>query len=201
MLKDHPQVPPSASSGPSRLGRLSAVLLTVVVTLSVITGFLIWRGSNGPSSLPSDQSSGGVTTPTTPTATTISTRTEIVSRLREILQVRDRALLERDAELLSGIYTIDCECLRDGRTLIGQLHKENIVWKGVRTDATVRSTEEVSDRLWIVVATIRTPSVRIETESGRLVRIVPPERNLVRFALAKPRHEKEWLLGDATKFD
>jgi hypothetical protein len=201
MLKDHPQAPPSASSEPSRRGRLSASLLALVVALGVVIGLLISRESNDPSSLPSDQTTGGVTTSTPPTATTISTRTEIVSRLREILQVRDRALLERDAELLSGIYTIDCECLQDGRTLISQLLRENIVWKGVRTDATVRSAEEVNNRLWVVIATIRTPSVRIETEGGRLVRMVPPERNLVRFALARPQNEEEWLLGHASTFD
>jgi hypothetical protein len=201
MLKDHPQAPPSASSRPSRRRRLSAALLALVVALGVVIGLLISRESNGPSLLPSDQTVGGVTTSTTPPATTISIRTEIVSRLREILQVRDRALLERDAELLSSIYTVDCECLRDGRTLISQLHRENIIWKGVRTDVTVRSAEEANDRLWVVVATIRTPAVRIETEGGRLIRIVPPEQNLVRFALARPQNEKEWLLGHASTFD
>jgi hypothetical protein len=175
--------------------------LALVVALGVVIGLLISRGGDDPSLLPSDQTTGGVTTSTPPTATTISTRTEIVSRLREILQVRDRALLERDAELLSGIYTIDCGCLQDGRTLISQLLRENIIWKGVRTHATVRSAEEVNNRPWVVIATIRTPSVRIETEGGRLVRMVPPERNLVRFALARPQNEKEWLLGHASTFD
>jgi hypothetical protein len=144
---------------------------------------------------------GRGTTSTTSMATTISTPIEVTSRLREILQVRDEALLARDADLLSGIYTVDCECLEDGRALINQLLQKNIVWRGVRTEVAVRSTEEVNDRLWIVVATIQTPSVRIETESGQLIRIVPPERNRVRFALAKPQNEKEWLLGHASTFD
>lgn len=144
---------------------------------------------------------GSGTTSTTSTATTISTQIEVTSRLREILQVRDEALLARDADLLSGIYTVDCECLEDGRALINQLLQKNIVWRGVRTEVAVTNTEEVNDRLWIVVATIQTPSVRIETESGQLIRIVPPERNRVRFALAKPQNGKEWLLGHASTFD
>ena len=201
MLKDHPRAPSSASSRPSRRGRLSASLLALVVALGVVIGLLITRGGDDPSVLSSAQTTGGATTSPSPTATTISTRTEIVSRLREILQVRDTALLERNAELLSGIYTSDCECLQDGRTLISQLLRENIVWRGVRTHATVRSAEEVNNRLWVVIATIRTPSVRIETEGGRLVREVPPERNVVRFALARPQNEKEWLLGHASSFD
>lgn len=66
------------------------------------------------------------------------------------------------------------------------------------TSIAVQSVEEVNDRLWVVVASVKTPPVRIETESGRLVRIVPAERNRVRFALAKPTNEEEWLLGHAS---
>ena len=102
---------------------------------------------------------------------------------------------------MSGVYTIDCECLKDGEALIQQLRKENVLWKGVKTNIDIRSAEEVNDRLWIVVAIVGTPSVRIETEAGRLIRIVPPERNLVRFALAKPQNEEEWLLGNASTIE
>jgi hypothetical protein len=174
-------------------------VITFVVASSAVIGFLVSQGDNNPSPIPSDQVAGSGTTSTTSTATTISTQIEVTSRLREILQVRDEALLARDADLLSGIYTVDC--LEDGRALINQLLQKNIVWRGVRTEVAVTNTEEVNDRLWIVVATIQTPSVRIETESGQLIRIVPPERNRVRFALAKPQNEKEWLLGHASTFD
>ena len=200
MLKNDPQSPPSALSGSSRRGRLSAAVITFVVASSAV-GFLVSQGDNNPSPIPSDQVAGSGTTSTTSTATTISTQIEVTSRLREILQVRDEALLARDADLLSGIYTVDCECLEDGRALINQHLQKKIFWRGVRTEVAVTSTEEVNDRLWIVVATIQTPSVRIETESGQLIRIVPPERNRVRFALAKPQNEKEWLLGHASTFD
>jgi hypothetical protein len=201
MLKNDPQSPPSALSGSSRRGRLSAVVVTLVVASSAVIGLLVSRQDNNPSSFPSEQMAGSGMTSTTSTATTSSTQTEVTSRVREILQVRDKALLARDVDLLSGIYTIDCECLEDGRALINQLLQKNIVWRGVRTKVAVTSIEKVNDRLWIVVATVQTPSVRIETESGRLIRIVPPERNRVRFALAKPQNEKEWLLGHASTFD
>ena len=201
MMKNDSQFRPSALSRSSRRRRLSAVLVMLVVASSAVIGLLITREGNNPSSFSSEQTTGSGTTSTASTATTISTQIEITTRLREILQVRDRALLARDANLLSGIYTIDCECLADGQALINQLHKKNIVWRGVKTEVVVTSTEEVNDRLWIVVATVKTPSVRIETESGRLVRVVPPERNRVRFALAKPQNEKVWLLGHASTFD
>ena len=199
MPNDNLQAPPRVLSRTPHRVRVSAVLFTLIVMSSIIAAVMVSRDGDDSSSPSSPRlPANGVSTTT---ATTISTRTEITSRLRQILKVRDTALLARDADLLSGIYTIDCECLEDGRTLIRRLRKERIVWKGVRTDVAIKSTEEVNDRLWIVVATISTPTVRIETESGRLVRIVPPERNLVRFALAKPKNEEGWLLGHASTFE
>jgi hypothetical protein len=197
MPKEDPEVLPEASLMASRHGRVSVVLFILVVASAVGIGVMVSRGENATSAAPSNDHSMGVATTTT-TVTTISTRTRITSRLDEILKVRDRALLTRNARLLSDIYTVDCRCLADGKSLIQQLRRENIVWKGVSTSIAVQSVEEINDRLWVVVASVKTPPVRIETESGRLVRIVPAERNRVRFALAKPTNEEEWLLGHAS---
>ena len=197
MPNDDPQVLPEASPSTSRRGRgrVSMVLSVIVLSVLVAVGAVLSRSEEATSSAPSSSrpAGGGSTTTTIAVA-----KTEITSRLREILKVRDRALLARDARLLSDIYTVDCKCLEDGKALIRQLRKENVVWKGVSTNITIENTEEVDDRLWIVVATVQTPPVRIETEAGRLVRIVPAERNRVRFALAKPMNEEEWLLGHAS---
>ena len=195
MPNEDPQVLPEASPSASRGGRISVVLFVIVLAVLVAVGAMVSRSEEATSSAPSSSrpAGGGSTTTTIAVA-----KTEITSRLREILKVRDRALLARDARLLSDIYTVDCKCLEDGKALIRQLRKENVVWKGVSTNITIENTEEVDDRLWIVVATVQTPPVRIETEAGRLVRIVPEERNRVRFALAKPMNEEEWLLGHAS---
>jgi len=150
---------PPASSGAGRVlfdrGRLYVVLLVLAVASIVTLGIVVSRDDRPtPAS-----SSGHLAANTATTATKISTQTEITARLREILEVRDRALLARNAKLLTDIYTVDCECLEDGRALIQQLRKENIVWRGVRTDITIQSTDQVNDRLWIVVAVVRTPEV------------------------------------------
>lgn len=196
MPKDDPHVLPEALPSASRRGRVAVLIFVVVLALLVAVGAVVSRSEEATSSAPSSSRPAGSAS----TASTIPLvkQAEITSRLRDILKVRDRALLARDAQLLSDIYTIDCKCLEDGRALIRQLRKENVVWKGVSTNITIESTEKVNDRLWIVVATVRTPPVRIETEAGRLVRIVPSERNRVRFALAKPTNEEEWLLGHAS---
>ena len=196
MPKDDPHVLPEALPSASRRGRVAVLLFVVVLALLVAVGAVVSRSEEATSSaLSSSRPAGSASTAAT---IAVVKQTEITSRLREILKVRDRALLARDAQLLSDIYTIDCKCLEDGRALIRQLRKENVVWKGVSTNMTIESTEKVNDRLWIVVATVRTPPVRIEPEAGRLVRIVPSERNRVRFALAKPTNEEEWLLGHAS---
>jgi hypothetical protein len=196
MPKDDPQVLREVSPMTSHRGRVPVVFFVLVLALLVGVGAVVSRGEDGPSAAPS--TGRPVDSATTTTAIAVSKRTEITSRLREILKVRDRALLARDARLLSDIYTIDCECLEDGRALIRQLHKENVVWKDVSTNINIENIEEVNDRLWIVVASVETPPVRIETEAGRLIRIVPAERNRVRFALSKPTSEEEWLLGHAS---
>jgi hypothetical protein len=195
MPNEDPQVLPEASPSASRRGRVYVVLFFLVLAVVVAVGAVVSRSDEATSVAPSSSRPAGSGS----TATTIAVvKTEITSRLREILKVRDRALLVRDAQLLSDIYTVDCECLEDGRALIRQLREENIVWKDVSTNITIENTEEINDRLWVVVATVQTPPVRIETEAGRLVRIVPAERNRVRFALSKPMNEEEWLLGHAS---
>jgi hypothetical protein len=195
MPKDDPQSSSEVLPMASHRSRVAFVLFILVLALLVAVSVAVTRadGEDPVPSAPSTARAAG--SPTTTTATVVSRKTEVTSRLREILQVRDKALVARDSELLNGIYTIDCKCLKDGRALIQQLHEENILWKGVATNIAIKDIEEVNSRLWVVVATVETPPVRIETEAGKLIRIVPAERNLVRFALAKPQNEDEWLLG------
>lgn len=194
------QASPGASRAATYRGRQYAALSVLVGVLTLIAAVVVVVTRSDDESPPSQPSSGLAADGET-TTTTMPLRTEVISRLRSILKVRDKALLSRDADLLSGIYTVDCECLKDGRALIQQLLRENIVWRGVKTRISINSAEEINDRLWVVVATVETPSVRIETEDGKLIRTVPPERNLVRFALAKPENEEKWLLGNASAFE
>jgi hypothetical protein len=188
---DDSQTPLGSSRAVANAGWLLAILAFMISI--VIVGAVILRADDERPPASSGTLPQGETT-----TTTISSKAEVTSRLREILRIRDEALRTRNADLLKEIYTVDCPCLEDGRALITQLRKQRIVWKGVATRIAVRSSEEVDSRLWIVIATLRTPSVRIETETGRLVRVVPPEENIVRFALARPHNDDDWLLGHAS---
>lgn len=198
MSKDDPRSSSEASPEAFPGRRMTVVLLVLVLMLLGAVGVVLSRTDGEDPIATSPATARATGSATTTTAVVVSRKSEIESRLREILQVRDEALVARNSELLTDIYTIDCKCLKDGRALIKQLLKENVVWKGVTTNIAIESTEEVSSRLWIVVATVETPPVQIETESGKLIRTVPAERNLVRFALAKVQNEDEWLLGHAS---
>jgi hypothetical protein len=52
-------------------------------------------------------------------------KSEVIDRLREILQIRERAIKERDASLFDEVYTSNCPCLRAGRAAIAALNREH----------------------------------------------------------------------------
>jgi len=189
---DHP-APPPTRHGPSRAAWVAATVVALLVVTAVVA-VLMTRGDGEAAGSTAPEPSSSQTT-ASPTTTTIDTQTEVVARLREILRVRDKALLNRNADLLDGIYTVDCNCLEDGRTAIRKLRQERIFWKGLSTTLIVQQIERINDRLWTVTGVLSTAEVRIESESGELVRVIPRERNRLRFALAKPLDVNEWLLG------
>jgi hypothetical protein len=127
MPKEDRKVLPEASLMAPRRSRVPVVLFILVLALAVAIGVMVSRGENATSATPSSDRSLSVATTTTVTRTSI--RTQVTSRLDEILKIRDMALLTRNARLLSDIYTVDCQCLTDGKSLIQQLRRENIVWK------------------------------------------------------------------------
>jgi hypothetical protein len=192
-FQDHPAPPPPTPRGPSRATWIAAIATALLVVVAV-AAFLMTRGDGKAVGSPSPEPSVPQST-ASPTTTTIDTETEVVARLREILRVRDKAIQNRDASLLDDIYTVDCNCLKDGRTAIRRLRQERVVWKGLSTRLTIQQIERVNDRLWLVTGVLNTPAVRIESELGELVRVIPPERNQLRFALAKPLDLDRWLLG------
>ncbi len=170
--------------------------LPVVTSLVVL--FAITAAVTGCSSQPSRSTSSTVSpkAPSTPT-TTLDPKAEVVARLQEILKVREEALQRRDASLFDEIYTTDCSCLQSGRAAIAELLKKHVVWKGRSVSIQVEDASRVSQRLWLLVAVFDSRAFRIETEGGKLIRLVPYEHQRYRFALAKPEGSSDWLLGAA----
>jgi hypothetical protein len=141
---------------------------------------------------------GEVSATTLPQTTTGDVTDQLVSRLHQILKVRDQAVKSRNASLLNGIYTVDCPCLKGDRQLIGNLRRDGLVWRGVNISLDVQGTERLSDRLWAINAVITTSPFEIVKESGEVVKRIPGGQELSRFALAKIDGEQEWLLGQAS---
>jgi hypothetical protein len=135
-----------------------------------------------------------------PSASTVvklssTSRTEIISRLREILRIRDEAYRSRSSEMLISIYSRDCPCLPSDENAIDELLREKRIWDGVRTSVQVRGATKLNERVWTVIGLFRSKTLYVRTEDGRLVETEPAGEDLFRFTLVKPHEEQDWLLG------
>jgi hypothetical protein len=188
---------PSPTVARSSRGYLVAVIL-IASSMGVVF-FVTTRGDepvNANSSSPS-RSKGTITS----TAKPPDPRSEVVARLREILDVREQAFRQRDASLFDEVYTSDCPCLRAGRDAIAALKKENVQWTHRSISIQVGSVRSINNRLWEVVAIFTSDSFRIETEDGVLVRDVPAERIRYRFLLVRSSDTDPWRLGNASPLE
>jgi hypothetical protein len=127
-------------------------------------------------------------------------RTEIVGRLVSILKTRDEAFQNRTAGMLNAIYTVDCPCLEGDRNAIKELTSNDYHVVGGATSIRVRKVNQVTERLWVVIADFRSTPLRIESASGKLIREEPAGSDLFQFALSKPTGSTEWLLGQAMAY-
>jgi hypothetical protein len=175
-----------------------AGLVAIVLVVALLGTVLLSRDDDVGVAAPTPTQSSVDSTPTT---TTLDTRTEVIGRLRKILGIRDRAFRERDAKVLEKVYTIDCPCLEGDRNAIEELVANNYHMVGGATSIRVRRASQVSASLWLVVADFRSAPLRIEAEDKRLIREEPGGNDLFQFALAKPDGSSEWLLGRATAYE
>jgi hypothetical protein len=122
-------------------------------------------------------------------------RDEVVSRLQEIMRIRDSAYRSRSLEMLSTVYSSDCPCLSSDKRAIKELRAQHLVWEGISTSIDARSETRVNNRVWIINALFRFDAIRVKTESGSLVRTEPSGIDLLRFALVRPSNTHSWVLG------
>ena len=127
-----------------------------------------------------------------------TSRTEIVSRLREILRIREDAYRLRNSDMLLSIYARDCPCLASDGKAIHELIRRKRIWEGVKTSIEVYEATKLNENLWTVVGLFGSETLYVRTEEGRLVRTEPAGRDTFRFTLIKPKDEEEWLLGSVS---
>jgi hypothetical protein len=191
--------PSSASPGRLRPGaRLVGVAVALLVIAAAVAVVFATRedpsAAGAPSPEPFPPSTAAATT------TTLDPRAEVVVRLKEILKVRDKAFQNRNVDLLSTVYTTDCPCLKGDGNAIKELADNNYHLIGGTTSVHVRRVERVTGELWLVIADFRSTPLRIETQSGELVRQEPAGNDLFQFAVAKPASTGRWLLGGAKSY-
>jgi hypothetical protein len=179
--------------------RHSVWLIVVILAVGGLVTRLVLRDDDG--ATPTSPS-GVIDEPSSsPTVTSIDSKSEVIARLKEILAVRERAYQNRDPEVLNRIYTVDCPCLKSDSNAIRELIREHYIWIGGKTSVRIRRTERVTARMWTIVADFGSAPLRIETESGRLVREEPKGQDLFQFVLAKPTESTQWLLGRASSYE
>lgn len=185
-----PNDPPRRYLLPSAVIALALVAVVLLITI---------RDDDLAATSPLETSQPATTSSTT--APLSDTENEVVTRLREILQVREQAFSKRDASLFDDVYTSSCPCLRAGRNAIAALKKEQILWQNRSISIEVQSAKSINHRLWEVVALFVSDSFRIETEEGELVREAPPERLRYRFLLVRTSDSEPWRLGSASSIE
>jgi hypothetical protein len=194
--EDH-RASPSPKDATRRYLLLGALSALVIVGVAL---FVLTRDDDLAATSPSATSRPVTTAAPSPTKDP-SSKSEIITRLREILQVREQAFKERDASLFDEVYASTCPCLRAGRDAIAALKKENIRWRNRSVSIKVQSAKSISDNLWEVVALFSAESFRIETEEGILVRQAPEEHLRYRFLLVRNSGLEPWRLGNASSIE
>ena len=174
----------------------SRQLLTVIGLLAALIVLTIFM-----TLIESDESAvvvapGALSSPV-PTSVKINStsRTEIISRLREILSIREEAYRSRSSDMLTTLYSRDCPCLSSDGNAIDELLREKRIWDGVQTSIEVRGATKINEHVWTVVGLFRSNTLYVRTEDGRLVNTEPAGQDLFKFTLVKPQGEQDWLLG------
>jgi hypothetical protein len=191
------RIPEPEVRGPGRGRLILGVALGVLAVAGLLVAAITLRNDSSAIASRTEPPAPSMTSPPTSTA---GLRTELVARLESILRQREEAYHKRDTTILHGIYTTDCPCLESDSNAIRELLDKEYVWVGGATSIQVQRLERVSDRLWLIVATFSSEALRIETESGRLIRNEPKGSDLFQFALVKPVGSTEWLLGRASSY-
>jgi hypothetical protein len=174
----------------------SRQLLTVIGLLAALIALTIFM-----TLIESDESAVVVAPRTLPSSAPTSVkinstpRTEVISRLREILSIREEAYRSRSTDMLASIYSRDCPCLSSDGNAIDELLRKKRIWDGVRTSIEVRGATKINEHVWTVVGLFRSDTLYVRTEDGRLVKTEPAGKDLFRFTLVKPQGEQDWLLG------
>ena len=137
--------------------------------------------------------------PAEPTASTVQSaeRAEVTARFQQIMGLRQRALLRRDATILHAIYTPDSPQLRKDRDEIRTMSRKQERWVGLQLPVSVLQANAESNRRWTVVALLGRTDTRLETDAGELIKKVEGNRQVYWCSLVKDPG-KGWLLYKLT---
>ncbi len=97
----------------------------------------------------------------------------VLRRFRQLMRVRQQALVQRDAALLTSIYTPNSPNLHRDQQEIGRLLLGHERWVNLTLPVSVLHATQVSSGHWLVIAVLGRSSARLVTQNGQLLRDVP----------------------------
>jgi hypothetical protein len=189
-----------SNQGPRAPRLVRPIILLFLAASIVATVFMLVAKGGGSAEAYRDEMRDSPSPSNLHTTTSIDEQGELIARLKEILITREQAYRKKNPETLKEIYTVDCPCLESDSNAIRELIDANYVWVGGESSVQVRRTDRVTARMWIIIADLSSEPLRVETESGRLIRSEPRGRDLFQFVLARPAGSTKWMLGRASSY-
>jgi hypothetical protein len=120
--------------------------------------------------------------------------------VQHIYDVTNRAFQQRDAALLSQVYTDQCQCLAQGRSYIDQLLAKGEVLGGGGTQLVAVEALEVKSHDVLLRVTDQVPAFPILNGQGQVV-AQDPGRQPTEFTMDLTRQGGVWKVSDVVILD
>jgi hypothetical protein len=189
-MQTEPDPSPSPPSAESAVGLAFVAIVLVSLFVAGALGVVATRQA----APPRHPSQAPAPTAVAPASAAAVGRSQIVTRFRELVLLREIALRERDPGLLASVYVPGAAGLAADRAEIARLRSSGRRLAGLRLPVKVLDATRLSGTSWLVVARIGRTPARLVTGSGRQVRATRASTAVYRCTLV--RRDGSWrLLG------
>jgi hypothetical protein len=189
-MQTEPDPSPSPPSAESAVGLGFVAIVLVSLFVAGALGVVATRQAAPPRNPGQEPAPTAVASASTATVG----RSQIVTRFRELVLLREIALRERDPGLLASVYVPGAAGLAADRAEIARLRSSGRRLAGLRLPVKVLDATRLSGTSWLVVARIGRTPARLVTGSGRQVRATRASTAVYRCTLV--RRDGSWrLLG------
>jgi hypothetical protein len=188
-MQTEPPPSPGRSSAGSAVG-LTFVAVVLVGLFAAGAVGVVYSVDSAPAPPRPDQEPEPAATASAQGA--VLARDRIVTRLRELMLLREIALRERDPRLLESVWAAGAPGLAADRAEIQRLREADRRLDGLRLPVRVFNAYRPGDGSWVVIARLGRSAAREVTGSGRQVRATRGSAAVYRVTLV--RRDGSWRL-------